>query len=586
MCSAWRGQLSGSEDNWLFNGRRKKGRQADRNDIDDALMHARSRKSRAKSFTFSTPESAPIFLHRSLRSGVYPSTVNARLNTNSNDIHAGINNLKNHGPLYAGRYAAPLNTTEQDGFQPAASIGQSDVEYVIDPITNRKTHKKASSTTKSQTVVENGMKGGLAGLFKAMNDNIGDQAHLAKQENTLTTHHNSDQPPQDHPKSYDASATSSPAKPILRTEEFRRSCSVQEGLRDYDERVSYGPACTDKPYWTDETSQQASVKDGLSEYDQVTSYEAGAFNGETQRSQQLNEDGLKSYDDKVSYEPGAFNGQVSVDQELAKDGLDEYDNSMSYEPGAFNGELSAEQDVVKDGLKEYDDLTSYEPEEFNGKIPGNSEPPSEQILNDYDKTMSYEPGPFNGQGSDSEIPTYENGLKEYDNSISYEPGSFNGKETNGQNFSTEDGLKDYDNVTSYEPGVFNGSLSERQSSTEFNDGLSDYDNSNSYEAGQFNGKSQPSDFASSEDGLKAYDEAHSYEPTTFNDMKHESASQQNDSRTENPSYHKIARYLRDIESEAPEPRDRSSTVLPNAELDAEKRARRQDLDQEFETAEE
>jgi len=553
MCSAWRGQSSGSEDNWLFGGRRKKGRQSEKNDVEDMWMHSRTRKGRAKTFTFSsTLESEPLFLHRSLRSGVYPSTVAPRANTNAADILTGINNLKYHGPLYSSRY-------EHDRYKSTSGIEQSEVEnYMIDPITNRKVPKKMTRATESSPAETEAGGKGSAGLFKATSEDIEDRRRLASQWNTSPRHDIHDPPAQDHLKEYDASVTYGPTKLDPLNKEPKRSCPVQEGLRDYDERVSYGPACDNKPNWAEGTAQQASFQNGLNDYDQVTSYEPGAFNGETPHIQESVNDGLKEYDDSVSYEPGAFNGEVSTGQQLSQDGLEEYDNSMSYEPGAFNGEASAPQNSVKDGLKEYDDSTSYEPGAFNGEMPGNQEISSEQVSNDYDKTTSYEPGPFNGETSSIEVTTHE------------------------------DGLKDYDDATSYEPGSFNGSPSEASESDNVKDGLKEYDDSTSYEAGEFNGKSESREAASNEDGLREYDEATSYEPGAFNAVKEEPVSHQNVSREDRPMYPKLARYLKDLDTIDSELHggDRTSSLLTKNKSESEKHAKRSQLDKEFGITEE
>ena len=558
MCSAWRGHNSGSEDNWLFTGRRKKGRQSEGDAIDDVIMHSRTRKGRAKSFTFSnTIEHEPVFLHRSMRSGVYPNTFDARPRTNSIDILSGINNLKNHGPLYSSRYDAPPSTHEQDGFQSTSSLDESAAKYVIDPITNRKI--STARSTEPPPAEKEGGKIGLAGLFRVMHDHIEDRRRVATHWNNPPRHDIHETPTQDHKKQCGASVTYIPSNPKAQNKEHKRSCPVQEGLRDYDERVSYGPICTNKPNWTDGTVQQAaSVQDGLNEYDQVTSYEPGAFNGKTTPNPESNQDGLKDYDESVSYEPGAFNGEVSTDQQTVKDALNEYDDSMSYEPGEFNGKVSTDKNAVKDGLEEYDDLTSYEPGAFNGEIPGNPEPSSGQELNDYDKTTSYEPGPFNGEMSHSEVPT------------------------------RGDGLKTYDDATSYEPGSFNGNVIEASDSTNVKDGLKDYDDSMSYEAGKFNENSQSSEILSKEDGLREYDDATSYEPGAFNGEKDAFLPEQNLSRESRPSYPKLARYLEDLDTKGPELYDSShaSTVSPNVESESEKQSKRNQLEKEFGTTQE
>ncbi|KAG9241910.1 hypothetical protein BJ878DRAFT_427071 [Calycina marina] len=408
MCTAWRGGSWFDRDN---SGRGKK----HEGDLDDIRSYRKKYRMKRHRSGQSTTAEAP-FLNGSTRSGVYPYTID--LDSATPQKHGTKDSISQQlNEAFQSRDLDRRDFISKAWLKLNLDIDAPKPEYEIDPITNRRVAKKAYT------------------------------AQVAEVEQKAVNHI-----PSQSTQEEKLSAKSNPI-PTNEHAETARSDPVQEGLRDYDNRVSYGPINVNKPDWAEGSGSGSAIQDDLHDYNFTTSYAPGIFNGELTTDEQVVEDGLKEYDEASSYEPGAFNGKPTTDEHVIEDGLKEYDQTTSYEPGAFNGKLTTDEQVAEDGLKEYDQTTSYEPGAFNGKLTAD-EQFLEDGLKEYDDSHSYEPGSFNGKIPGNEIYTPE-APGEYDQTTSYEPGSFNGSIPADEASIIQDGLKEGEDAQFYEPGPFN-----------------------------------------------------------------------------------------------------------------------------------
>jgi hypothetical protein len=155
---------------------------------------------------------------------------------------------------------------------------------------------------------------------------------------------------------------------------------VQDGLRDFDVGESY------KPYFAYEPDGKIpdSVQEGLKDYEVGVSYEPYFAYEPDGKIPDPVEEGLKEYESRASYEPyfayepngkvpdPAGNNQGSSHHGEnscpVQQGLKDHDKRTSYGPVMYrepDGKLPEVPCPVQEGLKAYDNLTSYEPRAAN-----------------------------------------------------------------------------------------------------------------------------------------------------------------------------------------------------------------------------
>ena len=180
---------------------------------------------------------------------------------------------------------------------------------------------------------------------------------------------------------------------------------VEDGLKDFDSAESY------EPYFAYEPDGKIPdpVQDGLREFDSGESYKPYFAYEPDGKIPDAVQEGLKEYEIGVSYEPYFAYKLDGKTPDPVEEGLKEYEASVSYEPyfayepdghipdSAATSHVASQNHVdpcpVQQGLKDHDDRTSYGPvmyREPDGKLP--EEPcPVQEGLKAYDNITSYKP---------------------------------------------------------------------------------------------------------------------------------------------------------------------------------------------------
>ena len=297
---------------------------------------------------------------------------------------------------------APSQTSTSGKTSQSEPITNSEPEYDIDPITNRKVYRNPAVSFK------------------------GYRAQFQPSEQTDPTR-----------EILEESETES-YKPYFAYEpDGKIPTHEEEGLKDYDIGESY------KPYFAYEpdgkkTEQTDPVKDGLKDFDAGESYKPYFAYEPDGKIPDPAQDGLNEYEATMSYKPYFAYEPDGKMSDPAQDALKEYEAGVSYEPYFAYEPDGKIPDHVEEGLKEYETGVSYEPYfayEPDGKIP-------EQVTN--------------SSGASDSCPVQQ-GLKDHDDRTSY--GAVRYREPDGklpeEPCPVQEGLKAYDSITSYEPRPVN-----------------------------------------------------------------------------------------------------------------------------------
>ena len=275
---------------------------------------------------------------------------------------------------------APRRTTyDQDGFRKrfqyfrSQQTPETEKDYEIDPITNRKVFKNKSSesTRKPSDVPVKTFKG------------------YRSQFNDFT-------PPASNPTEPEAK-TYTPSDPCGKpaSELNKQSDTSRESLSDNERSRE----C--EPFRYEPDGQRPESKtESLNEHDRKTSYEASRW---------------YEPEDKVSEKPCPV-----------QEGLEDYDSRVKYGPLMYrepDGKLPEEPCPVQKGLEDYDNRTNYGPvmyREPDGKLPEKLCPVQEG-LGEYDRKVTY--GPVMHNEPDGQVPqkrdTVAEGLGEFDKRADY-----------------------------------------------------------------------------------------------------------------------------------------------------------------------
>ena len=275
-----------------------------------------------------------------------------------------------------------------------------ELEYEIDPITNRKVFRKPADTFK-----------GYRAQFQSSVQTDPTREILEGSEI----------------QSY---------KPFFAYEpDGKIPIKIEDGLKDFDSGESY------KPYFACEPDGKLPdpVQDGLREFDASESYKPYFAYEPDGKIPDAVQEGLKEYEVGVSYEPYFAYEPDGKIPDPAEEGLKEYEAGASYEPyfayepdgkipdPAANSDAASQNGVdpcpVQQGLKHHDNRTSYGPvmyREPDGKLP--EEPcPVQEGLKAYDNLISYKPRAANDpiNNFDPEQSRLTDGLHDFCCRMSY-----------------------------------------------------------------------------------------------------------------------------------------------------------------------
>jgi hypothetical protein len=230
------------------------------------------------------------------------------------------------------------------------SSSNSEPEYDIDPITNKRVYRNQADTFK-----------GYRAQFQPTQSAHFDPTREILQESETGSY-----------------------KPYFAYEpDGKIPDPLQDGLKDFDAGESY------KPYFAYEPDGKIPdpVQEGLKEYETGVSYEPYFAYEPDGRKPDSVEDGLKEYETGVSYEPffayepdgkipDAIADSTAASQKSAnpcpvQQGLKDHDSRTSYGPVMYrepDGKLPEQPCPVQEGLKAYDNITSYKPRPMNDPV--------------------------------------------------------------------------------------------------------------------------------------------------------------------------------------------------------------------------
>ncbi|PMD47475.1 hypothetical protein L207DRAFT_415893 [Hyaloscypha variabilis F] len=392
MCSAWRGQDPRPGGRWvdvdeLFGNKERTQKGTDKG-IEDVEQSAVEKLFRNQDVVYD------YIRARSSRLWAW----NEPASNASNESHTTAN----------APYTSPSSVYDLEGFRKRFQTKQdfkpsSDLEYVIDPITNRKVFRN-----KSNDSAESGRKPinipvktfkGYRSQFQERQEGKDNLRILEANKEERTSSKVYDPAPgfeeYDRKVDYKSGQFYNPAS--IKTNDLDQ---VQKGLQDYDDSISSKIAESIKPaeHNTEVSEKVDSVQDGLREYDRKVDYGSGQFykcTGKNIDYTHPDQAGLKEYDEKIS------NGESMSSQSDAKphnlsetDGWQEYDSQVDYKSGQFyepSGSAIDYSDPIQGGLRDYDGKISRQALQQGDRNGKTSCDPVEDALKDYDTRTNYGP---------------------------------------------------------------------------------------------------------------------------------------------------------------------------------------------------
>ncbi|KAE9363589.1 hypothetical protein N431DRAFT_115315 [Stipitochalara longipes BDJ] len=370
-------------------------------------------------------------------------------------------------------YTSPSSLYDLEGFRRRFQTEQdskpsSELEYEIDPITNRKVFKNKSndSAESGRKRIEIPVKTfkGYRSQFQERQEGKNDFRALDLNNEEGTPDKIYDPAPgfEEYDRKVDYKSGQFYDPSSIKTNDLD---PVQKGLRDYDDNISSKGSKPIKAagYNTEVSEKIDPVQDGLREYDCKVDYGSGRFYkcvGKDIDYSHPDQAGLKEYDEKIS------KGELTSskpDKGLAKpgekDGWEEYDSQVDYKSGQFyepGGTAIDYSDPIQGGLRDYDGKISRQGLQHGPSIDAAVQvDPVAEAFQEYNESfptrqtskMSEERSPqldpveeaFHGYD-----PVHEE-LKKYESEISSERSGKTPSDPVG------DALKDYDTRTNYGP---------------------------------------------------------------------------------------------------------------------------------------
>ena len=274
----------------------------------------------------------------------------------------------------------------------------TDLEYEIDPITNRKVFKNKSSET-TRRPIEIPVKT-LKGYRSQFQDLAPPASNSTQQDIKTFSSPDQSDPARERPKGYKKNITT---KTFLRNEvDGKKPDAESDGPNEEALRASYEGSQGYEP--DRNTSEKPSpVEEGLKDYDSRTSYGPVMYrepDGKLPEKPDLTRESLKDYEDNHPYGPVMYrepDGKLPEKPDPIRESLKDYEDNHPYGPVMYrepDGKLPEQPCPVQEGLKEYDDKVTYGPVLYNEP---NGKPQLERDtvgegLGDSDKRAEHGPG--------------------------------------------------------------------------------------------------------------------------------------------------------------------------------------------------
>jgi hypothetical protein len=276
----------------------------------------------------------------------------------------------------------PRRTTyDQDGFRKrfqhfqTQQSPETEKDYEIDPITNRKVFKnKSSESTRKPIDVP-------VKTFKGYRSQFHDFA-----------------PPASKPTEPEVKTYAPPSEPSSKSaaDLNKQSDPCRESLKAYEMDREYKPFFRYEP----DGQKPESKTESLNEYDRKTSYETSRwYEPEVKVSEKpcLVQEGLEDYDSRVKYEPVMYrepDGKLPEEPCPVQKGLEDYDKKVNYGPVMYrepDGKLPEKSCPVQEGLSEYDSKVTYGPVMYNEPDgqPARKRDTVAEGLEEFDKRADY-----------------------------------------------------------------------------------------------------------------------------------------------------------------------------------------------------
>jgi len=464
MCSAWRGQDPRPGGRWV--------------DVDELLDHkGRPERSTGKGIE-DVEQSAVDKLFRN-QDAVY-DYIRAR----SSRIWAWTDPASHESTTKIGTsYTSPSSVYDLEGFRKRFQSNQDsntssgELEYEIDPITNRKVFKNQSKAPidSGRKPIEIPVK-----TFKGYRSQFQDKlppssSQSAPEPLPEDVTENDLRPGGTSSNLYDPAHgfEEYDCKVDYKSGQFYDPASigtnhldpVQKGLQDYDTKISSKGSTPAKfvSSKVEESKKDYQVHDCLKEYDDKVDYASGRFYKCAQKDidySHPDQCGLKEYDDKIfSGEGVPSKSDAKATNSVEKDGWEQYDSQVDYKSGQFYEPAGATidyADPIQGGLKDYDGKISRRGlrDEPSIKTSELLDPVETAFKEHYENTTSRQATKKQEETTPQLDPVEEafhgydpvhEELKKYDAQINNE------RNGNSSSDPVADGLKDYDSRASYGP---------------------------------------------------------------------------------------------------------------------------------------
>jgi hypothetical protein len=464
MCSAWRGNDAGSSGSWI--------------DI-NKLKAARSDAGKKQSIGIEDVEQSAFDKLLDGKDGLY-NLFQAR----SRIFHRAFNNssyVPQQTPKASTPYSSPndssapwrIGNEDTSRNPPSQQNTSSESDYKIDPITNRKVfrNKLAQNVCGPTEVPVKTFKGYRSQFQKfqpPVSTHIMSEVDNTKEMDSNKPHKKRQENRDPVRESLKDCENGESNKPFFTYEPGGKAPDpVQQGLKDYDSRVSYQASPRERADTAVKGPvHSCPVQEGLKDYDRRAYYSRFGIEDPiarfSQKSAQSDTASEESQGDGAIFPQGSFKGSRPEARpgpvDTSRKGLEDHDSKTTYGPILHNepdGKAFGRDDMVREGLKDFDATTLYGPvlhNEPDGKLLDQHDPVQEG-LKDFDSTATYGPVQHNepdGKAPSKEDPVQE-GLKDFDGATAYGPVRYNepdGKAPNEQD-PVARGLSDFDKKENY-----------------------------------------------------------------------------------------------------------------------------------------
>lgn len=307
-----------------------------------------------------------------------------------NDLNSSIFSSHSFGSSHERGDAPPASENHQESDIKASQSrhktrhsADSDPEYDIDPITNRKVFKNYPRDN-NRRPIDVPVK-----TFKGYRSQFTDfeppKPEIPKPNSKLTqiNDHNSQHTKSDSTREclrdYESTETYQPYfayEPDGEKPGEKKPDGVQDGLKEFDRRASYRWSSwfnSPEKIITEKPVEACPVQEGLKDYDNRTSYEASPWNEpeskipvHTQHSHSTQQ-GLNDFDSIACYGPlksstDSTSSKATFVYPSHDRGLEDFDEKTSYGPVMYNepdGKVAIKSDMVADCLHEFDRKADY-----------------------------------------------------------------------------------------------------------------------------------------------------------------------------------------------------------------------------------